>query len=175
MRAPRGDVPARGQALMLAASEARPFSRPGWLFEIKYDGVRVLAARRGEVVELLGRSGQDITARYPEIARALRDLPADAFVIDGEIVAFDGGGRPSFQRLQARMGLTVPADVARGARDVPVTGVFFDCLAADGFDLRDRPLTERKACLADLLPAAGVARYGDHVADHGEAFFEAAS
>jgi bifunctional non-homologous end joining protein LigD len=175
MRAPRGDVPARGQPLMLATPEARPFSRPGWLFEIKYDGVRVLACRRGEVVELLGRSGQDVTARYPEVARALLALAVDSFLIDGEIVAFDGGGRPSFQRLQARMGLTVVADVERGMRDVPVTGVFFDCLAADGRDLRERPLTDRKACLADLLPAAGVARYGDHVADHGEAFFEAAS
>jgi bifunctional non-homologous end joining protein LigD len=175
LRAPRGDVAARGQPLMLATSEARPFSRAGWLFEIKYDGVRVLASRRGDVVELHGRSGQDVTARYPEVTRALLALPVDSFLIDGEIVAFEPGGRPSFQRLQARMGLTVAADVARGVRDVPVTGIFFDCLAADGRDLRDRPLTERKACLADLLPGAGVARYGDHVADHGEAFFEAAS
>jgi bifunctional non-homologous end joining protein LigD len=160
---------------MLATAEARPFSRADWLFEIKYDGVRVLASRRRDVVELLGRSGQDVTARYPEVTRALLARPVDAFLIDGEIVAFDGGGRPSFQRLQARMGLTVVADVERGMRDVPVTGVFFDCLAADGRDLRERPLTERKACLADLLPAAGVARYGDHVAEHGEAFFAAAS
>ena len=109
-----------------------------------------LAPRRG--VELLGRSGQDVTARYPEVTRALLDRPVDAFLIDGEIVAFDGDGRPSFQRLQARMGLTVVADVERGMRDGARHGVFFDCLAADGRDLRERPLTARKACLA--RPAA---------------------
>jgi bifunctional non-homologous end joining protein LigD len=145
---------------MLATPGRAPFSAAGWLFEIKYDGVRVRAARRGEEVTLLGRSGQNVTARYPEIVRALRALPLPHFLIDGEIVALDEGGRPSFQRLQARMALTEPREVERAAARVPATAVFFDCLGLDGFDLRRLPLAERKECLRLLLPTRGVIRYG---------------
>ncbi|HWN03471.1 MAG TPA: DNA polymerase ligase N-terminal domain-containing protein, partial [Candidatus Dormibacteraeota bacterium] len=104
--APRGEVIAGRQSFTLATLAERPFSDPAWLFEIKYDGVRVLASRRGDRVELYGRSGQDTTSRYPEVVRALRALPIDSFVIDGEIAALDDAGRPSFQRLQPRMALT---------------------------------------------------------------------
>ncbi|HXH82287.1 MAG TPA: DNA ligase D, partial [Candidatus Tectomicrobia bacterium] len=122
-----------------------------------------------------GRAGQRFTARYPEVVTALRALPLARFVLDGEVVALDDAGRPSFQRLQARMHLTRPADVARAAALVPVSAVFFDALALDGRDLRDLPLVERKACLALALPARGVIAYGDHVREHGEAFYEAAA
>src|SRR5581483_6050695 len=105
---------------------------------------------------------------------ALRALPLDHVLLDGEIVALDESGRPSFQRLQARMGLTRPADVERMRTLVPVSAVVFDALALDGRDLRRLPLHERKACLAMLLPARGVLAYGDHVAGRGQAFFEAA-
>ncbi|MBI4609873.1 MAG: DNA ligase D [Candidatus Rokubacteria bacterium] len=175
LKVPRADISPRDQPLMLATSGDRPFSGKEWLFEIKYDGVRVLAFRTRDVVELYGRNGQGITARYPEVALALGMLPLDRFVLDGEIVALDEGGRPSFQRLQARMQLTNPLEVERARVVVPVTGIFFDCLSLDGCDLRRVPLEERKACLALLLPARGVIRYGDHILEHGEAFFEAAS
>jgi bifunctional non-homologous end joining protein LigD len=173
--APRREVPVREQAFMLATLADRPFSDPRWLFEVKYDGVRVLASRQGDAVVLRGRSGQIVTTRYPEVASALSGLVMDRFLIDGEIVAPDDEGKPSFQRLQARMGLTAPGDVARAAAVVPVTGIFFDCLALDGHDLRRLPLTERKACLARLLPPLGPVRYGDHVVGDGEAFFAAAA
>ncbi|HYB43375.1 MAG TPA: DNA polymerase ligase N-terminal domain-containing protein, partial [Candidatus Methylomirabilis sp.] len=153
--APRGDVSPRGQAFMLATLAERPFSRSGWLFEIKYDGIRVLAHRRGDEVELFGRSGQLVTARYPEVVAALRALPVASALIDGEIVAVDDEDRPSFQRLQARMGLTNPRDIERAAVQVPVSGIFFDCLALDGRDLRRLPLAARKECLRLLLPAVG--------------------
>ncbi|MBI2368702.1 MAG: hypothetical protein HYV08_00340 [Deltaproteobacteria bacterium] len=175
LKVPLAEVLASEQPLMLATPAARPFSGREWLFEIKYDGVRVLASRAGEAVELYGRSGQVVTARYPEVARALRALPVERFVLDGEVVALDEGGRPSFQRLQARMHLTNPLDIERARATVPVTGIFFDGLALDGGDLRGLPLLARKACLQLLLPARGVVRYGDHVLEHGEAFFEAAS
>ena len=77
-RRPRGEVSARRQPFTLATLAERPFSDPAWLFEIKYDGVRVLASRRGDRVELYGRSGQDTTSRYPEVVRALRALPVDS-------------------------------------------------------------------------------------------------
>jgi bifunctional non-homologous end joining protein LigD len=173
--APRGEVDARIQPFTLATLAERPFSDPAWLYEIKYDGVRVLAERRGDRVTLYGRSGQDTTSRYPEIVRALRALPVDRFVLDGEIVALDDAGRPSFQRLQPRMALTDPRDIELAARRQPAVGVFFDCLLLDDRDLRRRPLVERKECLRLLVPPLGPVRYGDHVAEEGRAFFEAAS
>jgi len=173
--APRREVPARKQPFMLATLAERPFSGKDWLFEIKYDGVRVLALRHGEQVDLYGRSGQSITGRYPEVAGALRALPVEHFLIDGEIVALDDEGRPSFQRLQPRMALTDPRDIERAAARIPTVGIFFDCLMLDGHDLRRLPLLERKDCLRMFIPALGPVSFGDHVLAHGEAFFEAAS
>jgi bifunctional non-homologous end joining protein LigD len=173
--APARAVDAARQPVMLASPGERPFSDPAWLYEIKYDGVRVLAARDGERVELYGRAGQIFTARYPEVVTALRALPLTRFVLDGEVVALDEGGRPSFQRLQNRMHLTRPADVERARSTVPVSAIFFDALALDGCDLRETPLAERKACLAVSVPARGVIRYGDHVVGRGEDFYEAAA
>ncbi|MGH7929327.1 MAG: DNA ligase D, partial [Candidatus Binatia bacterium] len=161
--------------LMLASLAEHPFSGSEWLFEIKYDGVRVLAERKAETVELYGRNQTVITSRYPELTDALKCLPWERFVLDGEIVALDESGKPSFQRLQARMHLTRSRDIARGAVAVPVEGVFFDCLAFDGHDLRLLPLGQRKEFLKSLLPPLGPARYGDHVIRAGEDLFRAAS
>ncbi|MGH7353850.1 MAG: DNA ligase D [Candidatus Rokuibacteriota bacterium] len=174
LKAPAGDVRAATQPVMLATLVDEPLSGREWLFEIKYDGVRVLAQRHGERVELRTRSHQNVTTRYPEIVTALRALPLDRFLLDGEIVAFDERGRSSFQRLQSRMGLTRPDDIERAKSVVPVNAIFFDCLALDGRDLRAVPLRERKACLARLLPTRGVIQYGDHVLEHGKEFFDAA-
>ncbi len=173
--APRGEVSIRDQPFMLATPLRAPFTREGWLFEIKWDGVRAFASRRDGTVELRGRSGQVITGRYPEVAAALRALPVRRFLIDGEIVALGPDGKPSFQRLQSRMALTDRRDIERAAAEVPVAGIFFDCLMLDGYDLRRLPLHARKECLAELLPALGPVRYGDHVATRGDEFFRAAS
>jgi bifunctional non-homologous end joining protein LigD len=175
LRAPTGDVSAARQSVMLATLADRPFSRAGWLYELKYDGVRVLAERNGAAVELYGRAGQRFTTRYPEVVGALRALPVGHFVLDGEVVALDERGRPSFQRLQARMHLTKPVDVARARGATPVTAVFFDALALAGRDLRALPLAARKECLALVVPARGVIHFSEHVLEHGEAFFDAAS
>jgi bifunctional non-homologous end joining protein LigD len=173
--APRREVPARAQPFMLATLGERPPSGGGWLLEIKFDGVRVLAARRGAGVDLYGRSGQLITGRYPDLVRALLALPVERFLLDGEIVALDESGRPSFQRLQPRMALSNPREIESAAARIPVEGVFFDCLALDGHDLRRLPLTRRKECLRLLLPPLGPVHYVDHVQGHGQAFLEAAA
>jgi bifunctional non-homologous end joining protein LigD len=162
------------QPLMLATLRDQPFSGAGWLFEIKYDGVRVLAERRGKSVELYGRHQTVITHRYPELTAALKQLPCDRFIIDGEVIAYDDAGRPSFQRLQARMHLTRARDIEAAAVAVPVDAIFFDCLALQGYDLRQFPLIRRKEFLKDLLPP-GRARYSDHVAETGQDVFDAAS
>jgi bifunctional non-homologous end joining protein LigD len=174
LRAPMGSVVATDQVVMLATLGARPFSRPGWLFEVKYDGIRVLARREGPTIELGGRAGQSFTARYPEVVGALRTLPFERFVLDGEVVALDERGRPSFQRLQSRMHLTRATDIEHARATTPVTAVFFDALALDGRDLRGFPLEARKECLSLLVPARGVIQYGGHVLEHGEAFYDAA-
>jgi bifunctional non-homologous end joining protein LigD len=173
--APRREVAARTQPFMLATLSERPPADKGWLFEIKFDGVRVLAARRGEQVELYGRSGQLITGRYPDLVRALLALPTEHFVIDGEIVALDESGRPSFQRLQPRMALTDPREIESAAARVPVEGIVFDCLGLDGHDLRRLPLIRRKECLRLLVPPLGPVHYADHILEHGQAFLEAAA
>jgi bifunctional non-homologous end joining protein LigD len=172
--APRADIAPRGALVMLATLVEAPPTDPDWLFEIKYDGVRVLASRADDKVELRGRSGQVVTARYPEVAAALRALPLRQFLLDGEIVALDDEGRSSFQRLQERMGLTRPADVERARAEVPVGMVAFDALGLDGRDLRRLPLEARKECLRLLVPARGVIAYGDHVEGHGAEFLAAA-
>jgi len=174
LKAPRGAIAPSGDLLMLATLVDDPPSDGSWLFEIKYDGVRVLASRAGDEVELRGRSGQVVTTRYPEVTAALHALPLSSFALDGEIVALDERGRSSFQRLQERMGLTRPADIERARSEVPVSAAFFDALSLDGRDLRRLPLEARKECLKLLLPPRGVVYYGDHVVEHGAAFLAAA-
>jgi len=174
-KAPRGTVRAKTQAPTLATLAEKPFSGAEWIFEIKYDGVRVLAERDGDEVRMYGRSGQEITSRYPEVAGALSRLWVEHFVVDGEIVATDEAGGPSFQRLQARMHLSNPHDIRRAMTQVPATAFFFDCLSCEGRDLKGLPLVKRKECLSRFMPPLGQVRYSDHVAAHGEAFYDAAS
>jgi len=174
LEAPRGKIAPHGDLLMLATLVDETPSDAAWLFEIKYDGVRVLASREGDEVELRHRSNQVVTARYPEVAAALRALPLKSCHLDGEIVALDDRGRSSFQRLQERMGLTRPADVERARGEVPVSAVFFDALGLDGRDLRRLPLEARKECLKLLVPPRGVVYFGDHVQGHGADFLAAA-
>lgn len=129
----------------------RVLERPGWVYELKLDGVRVLADKRGDEVRLAYRKARDATAIYPEIADAVRALSEARLVLDGEIVAFDETGRPSFQRLARRIHLSAPRDVAAARRAVPVSYVVFDLLAVGALDLRPLPLSARRALLEDAL------------------------
>jgi bifunctional non-homologous end joining protein LigD len=174
--APRRALDPSTVAPMLAETAERPFSRPGWLFELKYDGVRVLAARAaGGDVRLYYRTGRDTTATFPEIAAAVAQLPCDDFIIDGEVAALDERGIASFELLQKRLGQSDTAAVARSVVAIPVVMFCFDLLAAAGHDLRTLPLSTRKELLCTLVPRLGVARFADHVEQHGEALFEEVS
>jgi bifunctional non-homologous end joining protein LigD len=174
LKPPRRELPKDVPFMLATLSEKTP-AGAGWGFEIKYDGVRVLARRDGDDVRLIGRSGRDITERYPEVTLAIRGLAVPEFVVDGEIVAEDENGRPSFQRLQARMHLSKPRDIARVAKAVPVRGMFFDCLSLLGHDLRGLPLERRKELLARVLPPIATVQRVDHIVGHGQAFFDAAN
>ena len=170
--ASRRRVDPRSLPLMLAVTGDRPFSRPGWIYELKYDGYRLVAAKDGGSVFLRYRNGGDVTALYPELTRALRALPVRSLVLDGEVTVLDGGGRPSFARLQTRALLSRPVDIEQAAVRRPATLFAFDLVAFEGSDLRSLPLLERKALLAKVLPPAGPLRYSDHIEEQGEAFFE---
>ncbi len=170
--APRQRVPVSAVKLMLAETAEKPFSDKAWVFELKYDGYRVLAAREGALPRLVYRKGSDATAIYPELARALEALPSAQLVIDGEVVVLDEAGRPSFQRLQRRAQQRRAPDIQRSARELPATLCAFDLLAFEGFDLRPLRLVDRKRLLQMLLPREGPLRYVDHVPELGEAFYE---
>ncbi|KES05847.1 ATP-dependent DNA ligase [Streptomyces toyocaensis] len=119
--------------------------------EEKLDGIRVQVHRDGDTVRVHTRTLDDITGRLPEVTSAARELPGDRFILDGEVISFDGDGRPrSFQETAGRVGSRV--DVATAAREVPVSPVFFDVLSADGRDLLDLPFSARHAELARLVP-----------------------
>ena len=161
--------------LTLAKTTADPFDNDKWLFEIKYDGVRVLAIRQGEDTHLYARKGTDITNRYPEVVLALNSIALDRFVLDGEVVAQDEHGRPSFQLLQRRMHVNDARQIARLSLAVPVSYYVFDLLGFDRFDTRTLPLEERKRLLSELIHSEGPVRYCDHVIGRGKDFYAAIS
>ena len=157
--------------LMLATTEDRPFSRKGWIFELKYDGYRLLAERAGKEAYLRSRAGHDLTVTFPEIARAVRGLPYEGVVLDGEVVVPDAEGRPSFQRLQKRGRILNRDDALRASVELPALYHAFDIVALEGFDLRPLPLLARKEILREILPTVGPIRYSDHIEEKGAALY----
>jgi bifunctional non-homologous end joining protein LigD len=117
---------------MLARSGPLPRDEERWGFEVKWDGIRTVVFSDHGHVELQGRNFSDFTPRYPEVRELGRALGAGRVILDGEIVAFDEQGRPSFERLQSRMHLGSESAVRRRMRDIPVTYVAFDLLYLDG-------------------------------------------
>ena len=159
----------------MLCTTSKPFSDPGWLFEVKFDGYRVLAWRSGDRVSLRSRNGHELAKNAPEVIEALSRLPADDFVIDGELVRLAAGGRPDFSRLQQRLALRWDRQVAAASVAQPLTLCAFDLPYCNGRDLRGVPLAARKAVLSGLAPRLGAVQYTDHVDAEGEAFFELAS
>ena len=117
-----------------------------WIYEIKFDGFRALAIKRGEDVQLLSRSAKDLTARFPEISKAMHDLPFRDGILDGEIVALDEQGRSSFQLLQMA---NMPGEIR-----APVCFYAFDVLNLEEKDLANYPLHQRKAILRALIASS---------------------
>ena len=171
--ASKGELFGAKTPLTLATLEDRPPKGPDWLYEVKYDGVRVVASRRGGDVQMIGRSGEDITKRYPEIAQALAALATPRFTLDGEIIAEDENGHPQFGRLQSRMHLTKPRDIEAARLRIPTRAIFFDCLGVEGYDLRGLKLEDRKELLARVVPPRGTVQRADHILEHGDAFLAA--
>jgi bifunctional non-homologous end joining protein LigD len=140
MLAAPGEPPARGLA--------------GWTVEFKWDGVRALAFIEAGRLRLVSRTGKDITATYPEVARLGHAIAHKQVLLDGEIVAFSGG-RPDFEALQPRMHVSSPAQAVRLAELTPVTYLAFDVLQLDGRPLTALPYAERRKILDSIVPNVG--------------------
>jgi bifunctional non-homologous end joining protein LigD len=146
---------------MLATLVAEAFHLPGWVYEEKYDGFRILAYKDGRTVTLLTRNLKDRTEDFSEVATAVRALPAPTLVLDGEVCVFDAEGISRFQLMQRR---------EAGASAFMV----FDCLFARGRDLRREPLAERRRALEKEMPEQETLRLARRLADDGfDAFREA--
>jgi bifunctional non-homologous end joining protein LigD len=146
----RKPMPGRIEPMMAKPATKLPTPDKAWGFEFKWDGIRALAYVDGGRVRLISRTGEDITPRYPEIHAMGRALGSREVILDGEVVALDENGRPSFEQIQQRMGLTSENDVRRKMKTVPVTYMIFDLLWQDGHDLMATPYGERRALLGKL-------------------------
>jgi bifunctional non-homologous end joining protein LigD len=146
----REPVPERIVPMMARPSERLPRDETNWSFEVKWDGVRAIAYVQPGRLRLESRNLNEITEAYPEVRGLIGALGMDEAVLDGEIVAFDENGRPSFERLQRRMHVTSPAAVRRLAASMPVMYAIFDLLYLDGRSVMDQPYRERRSRLESL-------------------------
>ena len=152
----------------LAPLTQERFSDSGWLFERKLDGERCLAFRAGDSLRLMTRNQKEVANNYPEVAGALRDQSSGDFIVDGEIVAFEGS-ETRFELLQQRIHVTSPSE--KLLRTVPVFYYIFDVLYADDQDVRPQPLRERKDVLHRVLSLRDPLRFTEHRDTEGEAFY----
>jgi bifunctional non-homologous end joining protein LigD len=146
----RKPMPERIEPMMAKVGTSIPKPDTAWGFEFKWDGIRALAYVEGGIVRLISRSGETVTPRYPEVHLMGRALGSREVILDGEVVALDERGRPSFEEIQQRMGLTSESDVRRKMKQVPVTYMVFDILWQDGHSLLATPYAERRGVLAQL-------------------------
>jgi bifunctional non-homologous end joining protein LigD len=145
----------------------------GWLYEIKWDGVRAICFVEAGAVRMLTRSGKSCERQYPELSVLPHFVDAKDAVLDGEICALDERGRPRFSLIQPRIMVADAASIAARARSNPVTLFLFDLLYLDGHDLRAVPLIERKKLLKSILKPGGVIRLSESF-EEGEHLLEAA-
>ncbi len=161
---------------MLATLVDKPFDGEEWLYEIKWDGYRAIAFLEKGLVRLVSRNQNDLTAAYPELASIQNFVKARSAILDGEIVALDQQGRPSFSMMQQRTGVGEGGRRIRRTRDdIPIVYYVFDLLYCDGYNLMHAALEQRKELLASILAPSDLIRFSDHYIGNGKALFEAAT
>jgi bifunctional non-homologous end joining protein LigD len=160
---------------MLARAGSLPADDREWAFEIKWDGVRAIAYSQPGELRLESRNLNDVTDSYPEIFGVNAALGSHSAVLDGEMVAFDGDGRPSFAALQRRMHTTSREQARRLAKGTPVTYVIFDLLWLDGHSLMGEPYAERREQLAALALNGERWQTPDYVVGQGRALLAASA
>jgi len=153
-------------APMLAEIGDPPFGRPDWMWEPKLDGYRALAFIDGDGVRLRSRRGLELAPQFPQLVSELRKQAVNGMILDGELVAFDGAGKPSFGALQDRAQLKTEREVAAADQSMPVVFYCFDMPYFAGIDLTRSPYRDRRRYLAQcLLPTPRVQLV--HVSDDG--------
>ena len=161
---------------MLATLVDGPFDDQQWLYEIKWDGYRAIAFLDGGSVRLVSRNQNDLTAAYPELRSIGGHVKARTAILDGEIVALDEQGRPSFSLMQQRTGIGAGGHrIQRTRDDVPVVYYVFDLLYLDGYNTMAAQLEQRKELLASILAPSDLIHYSDHYVGNGKALFAAAA
>jgi len=168
----REPMPAR-LSPMLATAGKLPADDERWAYEIKWDGVRAIAYSEPGRLRFESRNHNDITAAYPELKPFNRALSSHSAILDGEIVAFDADGRPSFGRLQSRMHVRGESQAKRLAKEAPVAYIVFDLLWLDGHSLLHLPYAERRERLRALGLDGPSWQTPDHVAGNGAAVLAA--
>ncbi len=159
-RASEGGAPTRAELVPMLATSSTPgiareaARRWGPWVEVKWDGIRAIGVWDGRRLHLRARSGNDITPKYPELTRVDAGFGPEPAVVDGEIVALDAKGRPSFPRLQSRMNLSKPREIERETPRTPVHYFLYDVLAHDGMDAASLPLAERRRILETIAAEA---------------------
>ncbi len=148
---------------MLATLVDDPFSDPEWIFETKWDGFRSVCFIKNGKVRFVSRNQIEMTAQYPELAKAAKQIDAKEAILDGEICALDKHGVPRFQLMQRK--------AAIGNQRPPIVYFVFDLLYVDGYDLTQCTVVERKARLAEILQPSNSIKLSEHVEGEGEAFF----
>jgi ATP-dependent DNA ligase len=160
------------QVMPMLAVAAEPFDSPEYCFEVKWDGVRALAAVDESGWRVCGRERADYTARYPEL-EVLRRLPAGT-LLDGELVAFDADGRPDLRRLLRRHGMTDPWRIRQARHWCAVRYVLFDLLYLGGRCLMREPLVRRREVLAEVCQRLDVVVFSPAVIGAGVALYQTA-
>ncbi len=171
----RKAMPERIEPMMAKLGSVIPKPDTSWGFEFKWDGIRALAYVDGGRVRLISRTGEDVTARYPEIHAMGRAIGSSEVILDGEVVALDEKGRPSFEEIQQRMGLTSESEVRRKMKLVPVTYMIFDLLWKDGHSLLHQAYTDRRTALAKLKLAGASWQTPPSEKGGGQAMLEASA
>ena len=175
---PEGEAPPEpppAMLPMLATAGGAAFDDPAWVFEPKLDGIRSLVYTTMDSTKLVSRTGRDQTASYPELRMIHNRVTSVNAVVDGEIVAMDERGRPSFERLQQRMNLQSPSEIERARKQIPVELYAFDLLWLDGEDLTGRPLRERRGLLEEVtVPGGKGLQLTLVVEEEGRSFYEQA-
>jgi bifunctional non-homologous end joining protein LigD len=146
----REPMPDRLVPMLARLATKLPPKDDEWGYEIKWDGIRALAFIDGGRVRLVNRNGRDTTAQYPELRQLGKEVGPQQMILDGEVVAFDDNGRPSFERLQSRMHLASESAVRRRMRDIPAAYMVFDLLFLDGHSTMQLPYADRRKLLEEL-------------------------
>jgi bifunctional non-homologous end joining protein LigD len=169
----REPMPPRISPMLAKPTKALPPDDENWAYEIKWDGVRAIAYSEPGRIRFESRNHNDITHSYPELKAFNRALSSHRAILDGEIVAFDENGRPSFGRLQGRMHVSSEAAARRRMKEAPVAYIVFDLLWLDGHSLMELPYEERRARLKELELQGPHWQTPDHVVGNGAAVLEA--